>query len=1020
MSGSKSYGYFRRPNGVNFPFAEGLIISTGRAASAGNNVIPGILGDGIGTGSDPDLVNATGNTEFNYNDAVFIEFTFIPQSDEISFRYLMASEEYDPDAGFPCPTGDGLVYADSFAFLLKPELSGGFQNIALVPNTSLPVSVENIRNNQFCDPANEEYYAGDRNSTPPITDTNYDGRTVELIARATVIPGESYTIKLVIADYIDPNYDSAVFLEAGSFNLGLDLGDDFVSASNNAVCGNEVLLEANISANEYSWFKDGVVIPGATGQTYLANLGDGTYTCQISNSFSCNDSDDIYLEFVDPASINPNISDFQICDTDGDLIGLFDLTTKDAEILNGQNPADFEVQYYSGPDDSDLIPTPNTFINTSPSQTIRARVINRESTNCFAENTFIIEATGRPNPTQPADYEICDNDSDGDDTNGFVQSFLLSTKDAEILGSLDPNQFTVSYHLNETDAQSGTNAIDKFNPYTNIQVNTQAIYYRVENVDNSACYTSSDDNPISPPRPFNLIVSALPNITAVVELRQCDNDTDGFSNFNLFEAGFDISANYLNETFVFYPTENDAINDTNAYATAQATAYTNQTVTTDTVWARAISNFGCYRIAQVNLIVSTTGLPSTFQRNFTVCDDFLDINGDDNANNDETDGVSAFDFSSVTQEVIDLFPASQQLTVSYYRNEADALSESDPITDPSNYRNIGYPNSQQIYIRVDSDLDNDCLGFGPFINLTVNPVPTADPVGDLELCDNLDDGNGFNGIVQTFNLDAQTPIILGTQDPADYTVTYHTSFNDALAGANAITSTGMYTNITPNLQTIYVRVTDNIAGCFTNQISFDLIVNELPVANFVEDLEICDDDSDGSARNGFSQSFDLELQTAGILGTQDPNQFSVSYHASLSDAQTGILPLGSPFSNTVPFVQTIYVRVSNGDSGCANGISNFNVIVNPEPIAANVSNLSYCDDDMDLDDANGFVQNIDLDSVKFLGILDFDNTGQDEDDYTVTFHESQADATFWNECTLTSPYSNTSGKSTNHLCKSCE
>ena len=75
-----------------------------------------------------------------------------------------------------------------------------------------------------------------------------------------------------------------------------------------------------------------------------------------------------------------------------------------------------------------------------------------------------------------------------------------------------------------------------------------------------------------------------------------------------------------------------------------------------------------------------------------------------------------------------MFPASQQLTITYYRNQADALAELNAIADPSNYRNIGYPITQQIYIRVDSDLDNDCLGFGPYITLTVEPV-TAEEVG---------------------------------------------------------------------------------------------------------------------------------------------------------------------------------------------------------------------------------------------------------------------------------------------------
>ncbi|MEQ6122581.1 hypothetical protein AAON49_00075, partial [Pseudotenacibaculum sp. MALMAid0570] len=148
---------------------------------------------------------------------------------------------------------------------------------------------------------------------------------------------------------------------------------------------------------------------------------------------------------------------------------------------------------------------------------------------------------------------------------------------------------------------------------------------------------------------------------ATVELKQCDNDTDGFSVFNLNEAATDISTNYINETFIFYETLADAQANTNPIA--NPTTYTNQVVTTDTVWARAISSFGCYRIAEVTLTVSTTGIPATFQRTFNVCDDFLDIDGNDNANNDDTDGVTTFDFSSVTAEVRALFPVTQQLTI---------------------------------------------------------------------------------------------------------------------------------------------------------------------------------------------------------------------------------------------------------------------------------------------------------------------------------------------------------------------
>ena len=684
-------------------------------------------------------------------------------------------------------------------------------------------------------------------------------------------------------------------------------------------------------------------------------------------------------------------------ETDG--IATFDFSSVTNEIVSLFPVSQtINVSYYESLVDANNLANPilntSTYrnINSPFTQQIFIRVDNPANVNCAYVGTHItLTVNPVPFANNVEDIEVCDDANDGNDTNGFVQSIDLESQTPIILGTQDPANFTVTYHEDLIDATNGTAPLSS--PYANTTADQQTIFVRVTN-NTTGCFVDRLS--------FEVVIHPLPVITDVVELKQCDDDNDGYSFFNLNEAATDISTNFANETFVFYPTLADAENDTNAFSDAQAIAFENRTETIDTVWARAISEFGCYRIAQVTIIVSTTGLPATFQRSFSECDDFLDIDGNDTVNNDDNDGISAFDFSSVTQEVLDLFPTTQQLTVTYYRNQADALAELNAIADPSNYRNIGYPVTQQIYIRVDSDLDNDCLGFGPFITLTVEPV-TAQEVGDLELCDNLDDGDGFNGIVQTFNLEAQTPTILGTQDPANFTVSYHTSADDALSGANPIVSTTNYENTTPNLQTIYVRVTNNNSGCFTAQTSFDLIVNPLPVANFVEDLEICDDNSDGSAQNGFSQSFDLELQTATILGTQDPLQFGVSYHASLADAQAGVFPLGSPFSNSEPFSQTIYVRVYNDATGCANGISNFDVIVNPEPTTENdASNLSYCDDDTDGDDTNGFVQNIDLDGhiPEILGPL------QDEDDFTVTFHETQADATA-GTAPLTTPYANT-------------
>ncbi|MDT7833560.1 choice-of-anchor L domain-containing protein, partial [Flavobacteriaceae bacterium S356] len=513
----KSYGYFRRPAGSSFPFAEGIILTSGRAYQAGNVVIPRenpLSENSNGNTTDADLIASTGGGDFG--NTTSFQFNFTTSSDQISFRYIMASEEYAQT--FPCS------FADSFAFLLKPAASGTYENIALIPGTTTPISVVNVRPDipGTCGAQNEEYFEGYN-----VGDTNYNGRTVVLTATASVTPNTEYTIKLVIADSVDSEYDSAVFLESGSFNLGLDLGDDFSIASNNAVCGaTSQLLTANVTAPTYKWYKDGVEILGETDQTYLANLGNGVYTCEIPNGTGCAESDDILVEFVDGATINPTIANILECDTDGDLVVNFNFRDKDTEILNGQDPADFEVQYFTDSAYTAIIPDPTNYTNTNAIETIYARVVNRTSTNCVADNSFTIQVIGEPTPTAPSDYIACDNASVGTDIDGFTNdTFLLNTKDTEILGTLDPADYTVTYHTTLLGAQtsSTTDVIDKTINYQNTTAFTQTVYIRVENNLDANCNNSA--------LTMDLVVVPQPKSNAITNILSCS--TTGTEVFDL-------------------------------------------------------------------------------------------------------------------------------------------------------------------------------------------------------------------------------------------------------------------------------------------------------------------------------------------------------------------------------------------------------------------------------------------------------------------------------------------------------
>ncbi|MEZ4875647.1 MAG: choice-of-anchor L domain-containing protein, partial [Flavobacteriaceae bacterium] len=227
-------GAFDR-NGSDFPFDSGIVLCSGNVANVpGPNLVVHSDG-GFGWPGDADLEANT--TATNTHNASWIKFDFTPLIPQISFDFIMASEEYNQN--FECS------FSDAFAFILTDQVTGVVQNLAVLPGTNIPIEVTNIREEVVgqCAAVNPEYF--DKYNFLPFNDQNLaaidlNGQTVQLTAMGDVIVGNPYTIKLVIADETDNAFDIAVFLEAGSFNIGnLDLGIDLTVANNNARCEGE-------------------------------------------------------------------------------------------------------------------------------------------------------------------------------------------------------------------------------------------------------------------------------------------------------------------------------------------------------------------------------------------------------------------------------------------------------------------------------------------------------------------------------------------------------------------------------------------------------------------------------------------------------------------------------------------------------------------------------------------------------------------------------------------------------------
>jgi gliding motility-associated-like protein len=279
---NRFWGYFNKAT-TNFPFDDGIVLTTGYAREAGNAAISSSLAGTISSSGDADLAAATNTNINNQRDAVALEFDFVPNSNQVKFNYIFASEEYT--GGFPCS------YSDAFALLIRPVAGGPYTNVAILPGTAGPVSVTNIRPaNQFdgsvlsCGALNPTYFAG-YNTTS--IQTNFNGRVVPLTAIADVTPGVAYHFKMVLADYNDQTLDSAVFLEGGSFDIGIKIVDangvvlpDTVNMCDNTPQVLTALLTV-APGMTFQWYKDGAPINGATNVSYTAT-SPGAYEVKVS------------------------------------------------------------------------------------------------------------------------------------------------------------------------------------------------------------------------------------------------------------------------------------------------------------------------------------------------------------------------------------------------------------------------------------------------------------------------------------------------------------------------------------------------------------------------------------------------------------------------------------------------------------------------------------------------------------------------------------------------------------------
>mgnify|MGYP001814796204 FL=1 len=870
--GFPSYGSFNR-SGSSFPLENGIVLSTGNANSGGNTINPLDLEEGTTAwGNDTDLENVLNLAPNTMLNATAIEFDFISVSSQVQFNYIFASEEYSNI--YPCNTSDG------FALLIRPTASAGpYQNIALVPGTGDVVSTNTIHEDigQVCTAVNEPYFDGYN-----LGDTNYNGRTTVLSASYNTTPNVQYHIKLVIADDTYFNNDSAVFIEASTFT-NLELGDDI------STCAGSVLLDGDIQNPQatYEWFLNNTPIGGETNPTLNATQS-GTYRLEISlplNGSTCIIDDEVSITINSDQTAN-SISDYQLCDDlSSNGFEIFDLTTKDAEILASVPMGNYTFSYHYNDNDArnNVNSITNPIANTSNPQTIFIR-IEDINTSCLTYGTFNLIVNTLPTVTTPTTLIVCE-----DDTPDGYTDFDLSLKDNEITSG--QNNLFVSYHYTQADADNGVNAIAL--PYTNLNTPNDQVFARVINTQTGCTNTTT----------LNLTIIDSPLINRdPVYIDACDQDYDGFATFDLTQVIAGILQGLTNVTTTFHLTLADA--ESGANPIANTTNYPNIDPNEQVIYVRIEDNSnGCPSILPIEIHTNML-LTATEIQDFALCDDT------------GNDGIEDFDLNSIANIIANGIP---NVAISFHESQADRDNNINSI-DTSNPFIATSPHT--LYINLG---DGNCSEVSE-ITLFVNPVLLFNPADPIDYCDTDDDS--FTSI----DLDSFDDTITGGN--TDFGVRYFATQADADSGLNQ--HPPFYTNVS-NPETIFARIENIVTGCFSVN---SFIVNVLPAPTVSQPSAeiICDNDQDGlSIINLDSKIPEIVSSTSGL---------NIGFFTSSDDANNNVNNIINTMSYNAN-TQNITVRVENISSGCY-ALVTLNIVVNTIPNFPTITAFQICEDDNDL------------------------------------------------------------------------
>ena len=643
-----------------------------------------------------------------------------------------------------------------------------------------------------------------------------------------------------------------------------------LSQSNSEIIADTV----NHSFQYYTTKQNAIDNVNAISSIYnITNVPQVIFVRVTNTTTGCFSIAEMNLTFTFPVAVQN--TELNECDNDFNLAEIFNLPSAIPDML--ADTTGLNISYYTSQSAAEtanvasLIADPTNYDTAIPSngEIVYVRFYSLE-TGCFSIGKIELNVLKVPK-LRVGSYEVCDTDFDG-----FYTLDLADLNDAVTI--VDDPTNVYAYYTSNADAEDETNPISNPSNYT-IPSNNHTVYARVSN--QFGCFSIA---------PATISIKTSATVETVTEvLKVCDNDYDGFAFFDLttFENQ-NLFTTEAGATFRYYNTGNDAKLEQNLIP--NPTVHENVTVNSQIIYVRVSVPYKCDAITSFLIAIQNIIPP-------ILLDDYYCT-------------ASSVTIDAGTPNILPI-PAGYSY-VSYLWSTGETTQTIDVST-------VG---TYSVFIE-----DNKgCTGTF-YINITEEPLPTANPTQKLE-CDYDGAADGF----MSFDLHSYDDDLTGNNPD----VTTHFYLNQADLDADQNELPNNYTNIS-NPQTILVKIIDNTTFCYS-ETTLQLESSYLVLTPNTH--EICDVDLDGN------YSFDLtELDNLVIA---DTSNLTFSYYESQADAdaQTSAIPDSVEF--TIPNNNyDVIVRVENAD-GCAY-TTTVTVNYKVDTQANNPINeiLEACDDDND-------------------------------------------------------------------------